>query len=190
MNLEKLQFIALTLEIFGLSLAIIDTFNKSLSIKIDSLIRLVNERLGTFDIFFTLDAVDYADDITADEADNIGFRRFFFFITTTISFWMLVLFFPTGDSSIGVFFYAVFQSLLVYLSIRLIVILLLINILVGIIDFFGQKNFLAGVGFLIALIGVGINSFQVFVSTYLWEGVTVWALVLVIIYIYLKERNG
>ena len=57
------------------------------------------------------------------------------------------------------------------------------------VDFFGQKNFLAGVGFIIALIGILINSFQVFASTYLWEGIILWSLIIIAIYIYLKERK-
>lgn len=189
MSSETLQFIALILEIIGFSLAVIDTFNKTLSTRVDSSIRLLNNRMGTFDVFLNLGAVDYDESISAEEADNVGFRRIFFFLTCFISFWILILFYPTGSSSFSKFFYAVFQALLTYFIIRIVIILVIINSMMKAIDFFGRKNFIAGVGFIIAMIGIIINSFQVFVSNYVWEGITLWSLILIAIYIYWKERN-
>lgn len=84
--MEKLQVIALALEIFGFGLAIIDTFSQRLSETIDSSIHLLNEKLGTWDFFFTIEAVDYAEDITSKEADNIEFRRIFFSLSISVLF--------------------------------------------------------------------------------------------------------
>lgn len=94
MSLEKLQFIALVLELFGFSLAIIDTFNKSLSRKIDSIIRLANTRLGTFEITLILEPLDYAEDLSREDADNTEFRRIFFILCWLISFLVILSIFP------------------------------------------------------------------------------------------------
>jgi hypothetical protein len=188
-NLETLQFIALVLEIFGFSLAVIDTFNRSLSRRVDSIIRVLNTRMGTFDIYFTTAGVDYEGDISSEEADNVEFRRFFFFLTCFISFWILILVFPTGNSNIANIFYAAFQAVVIYFIIRFLIILVLINLMMKAIDFFGRKNFIAGVGFIIAMIGIMINSFQVFVSNYVWEGITLWSMIFILVYIYWKESN-
>lgn len=57
------------------------------------------------------------------------------------------------------------------------------------IYFFGRDKFVAGVGFIIGVIGLLINTFQVLMSKYLWEGIGIWCFVLFIIYIYLNERK-
>lgn len=190
--MEKYQFAALALEMFGFSLAIMNTFFDNVSKLVDRFFRRSFEKLGTNDFFFTLAAVDYDDTISPVEKDNIAFRRLFFLLVFFPS-WILALNIDMGNS----FFLVTLKVLLsipialtIYLAIRVILIMFLLNRIVHLLDTLGSKNFVAGLGFLIGVIGVGINTFYVMKTEYFWGALGLWGVIALSIILYSAAANS
>lgn len=187
--IEKLPVIALGLEIFGFGLAILNTFHSEVSSSIDKFVRHVADRLGYNEIYFTTAAVDYDDSISPRDKDNIAFRRFFYFLLYWLNFWWVILFLDLSSYLIIEIFIAFVLAFILLVAIRILIILVFLNISLTLIDYFGKKNFVSGIGFLIGMLGLFLNTYQILISKYLWEGISIWAMAIIIAYIFIKEKG-
>lgn len=186
---DKLPILALGLEIFGFGLAILNTFYGAISSSIDKTVRHIADRLGYDEIYLTGAAVDYDDSIPPRDKDNIAFRRFFYFLLYWLNYWCIIFFTDLSSYLLVEFFIAFFFAFLLLIAIRLVVVIMFIGLSLKLIDYFGKKNFVSGIGFIIGILGLFINTYQIFLSKYLWEGVTVWAMAIVVAYIFIKEKG-
>ena len=199
--MDKLQMIALILEVFGFGLALLHTFKNGFSERINGLIFKIRDHFGMIEMDFMTYPADWDKSKPIEERDAIASRNFLFMITNLLGIgismitcltisdsifpssephWILILIFLL-ISLIGGFVIAILLHVVFFMIIS--------NSIIALILIFGKDDFVGGIGFLIGGIGLGIETYQVWNSQYKFGAVAVWATVFVVSYIYFKERK-
>jgi len=186
MNIDKLQVLALCLEITGFTIAIIHVFIKEFYDLIQTNIKEYLTKIHFFNLDFE---IIIGERKPPDYIDNSS--RIIIKFILIIVYFNLISFERSGISMwIAKLFLSVFLSL-----ISTYIVHVLLALIVRLIELFfktsGKGDFVVGVGFLLALIGLIIQTYQVWLSEYYWTAFLIWSIAIFCIFLiaYLMRKK-
>ena len=187
MDIDKLQVFALCLEITGFSIAIIHVFIKDFY----DLIQTNLKAFLTKAHFFNLDfEISIGEKKSPDYIDNSS--RIIIRLILILFYFNLISFEKSGILIwIGKLFLASFLSLISTYIVHALL-LLLIKIIEKFFSISGKGDFVVGIGFVLSFLGLLIETYQVYLSTFYWTIFLIWPIgllgIVIVAYLMRKKR--
>ncbi|MQG96535.1 hypothetical protein [Pseudomonas sp. MN1F] len=182
-KLDKLQVLALLLELLGFGLAMLDIFNNSFAKRSNEWLSDKFLSLGFGDMDYSMPGADEDPDLSDEKRNKIVSRNLFFMLLTILVWIWLSFTFNFGDGGWWrtlEILTALIASTFVAMFIHMLTSLALMILMSAAVSS-GNGNFVAGIGFFLAAIGMAIESYQIFYSTLHWALFPIWGCVIIFI---------
>ena len=186
MDIDKLQVFALCLEITGFAIAIIHVFIKDFYDIIQTNLKAFLTKIHFFNLDFEISLGEKKSPDYVDNSSRIIIR-----IVLILVYFNIISFEKYGISSwIGKLFFSIFLSIISTYIVHAILVLL-INLIEKFFSTSGKGDFVVGFGFLLSFIGLMIETYQVYLSTFYWTIYLVWpiGILSIILVAYLMRKK-
>lgn len=191
--MDEIQVIALCLEIIGFSLAFFHVYKRHFAEIAHRKLTSIMKHMGADGIDFAMPGADDDESLPAEGRNYIASNNA---LIIFLSLGFAIYFFIVIDYGDGILwglaelFTAMMIAGLATMIFHIVAIMLLGNLLVSLVSRSGKGDIVAGIGFVLAAIGMALETYQVWGSPLWWTVFIIWGFVLAVVYIYLSRKSN